>query len=452
MINQPSSRYQRVAFLDCDPGQSEFTPGGMVALNIIQNPMFGESPYLLFLLMRHSSKPTSGPPFTHPTLPVMAHYLVATSPRSSPAHYLAAVQATLDVYRLDVQVPSPTFSPVDEVADDVGEDERISDFIPLVINTMGWTKGLGADLNKKIEDMAEPTDVYEIGTDNSIFEGQAWPPSLANPTKNSCLYPGPSRDVKPHLLTPIPPSVLSTSYTAADHRALSILSYFHAVFPSPSRLATDIQSDTSLSFPLSDLSLTAFTWDTSLPLLARPPYEVDSRVFRHLALTGAGSEDVVSGEVGRVLNAAVIGLVACQFDPGETHVGIPYTQGRAPPSPSSSTCLGIALVRSTLVSGSSAGRSASDSQAKVQTHLQMHILTPLPAPYLERVTVVVKGEMELPVWGWLDHRGDVADDEVVIAGVEQGKVPYLQWGKGAEGAVGGVRRRVRRNLMRRGQM
>lgn len=64
------------------------------------------------------------------------------------------------------------------------EDERIHDFIPLVINTMGWTKGLGADLNKKIEDMVQPTDVYELEGDSSTFEGQASspPPSHSDPS------------------------------------------------------------------------------------------------------------------------------------------------------------------------------------------------------------------------------------------------------------------------------
>ena len=38
-----SSRYRRVAFLECDLGQSEFTPGGLVALNIVENYAFGES-------------------------------------------------------------------------------------------------------------------------------------------------------------------------------------------------------------------------------------------------------------------------------------------------------------------------------------------------------------------------------------------------------------------------
>jgi polynucleotide 5'-hydroxyl-kinase GRC3/NOL9 len=34
-------RYRRVAFLECDLGQSEFTPAGMVALSVIGRPVFG---------------------------------------------------------------------------------------------------------------------------------------------------------------------------------------------------------------------------------------------------------------------------------------------------------------------------------------------------------------------------------------------------------------------------
>jgi polynucleotide 5'-hydroxyl-kinase GRC3/NOL9 len=408
-------------------------------------------------------KGCTGPPFTHPTLPVNAHYLGATSPRSSPLYYLAAIQAALDAYRLDVQVFSPNFTPNNEDVEDVDEDDRITNFIPLVINTMGWTKGLGADLNQKIEDMAQATDVYDIQVDSTAFENQAWFPSPLSKTAKE-RYPSPDlgRDVKLHLLTAIPPSVLSANYTAADHRALSILSYFHAIFPSP-RSMLHVQADTLLLGPLSDTSLTAHTWDTSLPLLAQPPYEVDSRAFRNLVLTGAGSEDVVPAEMGIVLNSAVVGLVTCQFDseldpggapPGnqKTRTGIPYTQGRAQPSPAMSNCLGIALIRSTSTSlseGSSVETLLSDSQVGMQAQMQMHILTPLPSPYLSQVKIVVKGEMELPVWGWLDHRVDAADR---IAGVEQGKVPYLQLGKGPNGAVGGERRRVRRNLMRRAQM
>lgn len=35
------SRYRKVAFLECDVGQSEFTPGGMVSLNVVSKYTFG---------------------------------------------------------------------------------------------------------------------------------------------------------------------------------------------------------------------------------------------------------------------------------------------------------------------------------------------------------------------------------------------------------------------------
>lgn len=291
---------------------------------------------------------------------------------------------------------------------------------------MGWTKGLGADLTRKIEDIVEPTDIYEI--EAPVFD-TAWPgPVPKNP------YLMPEHTAKLHTLQPIPPSVLSTNYAAADHRSLAILSYFHATFPDVTPRELD--------------QVTATSWNTSLPLCALPPYEIDcARSFEKVVLTGAGTEDVVPSEINRVLNGAIVGLVA--FEPGTLDLdvdmsgqpspngagatnAIPYTQGSSLPSPSTSTstCLGLALIRSASPTSS-----------------QIHVLCPLPHALLSQGRqVLVKGEMELPIWGMLDFRSEGGD----VAGVERGKVPYLQWGKG-EG-IGGERRRVRRNLMRRGQM
>ena len=36
------TRYEQVAFLECDLGQSEFTPGGMVSLHALSQPIFGK--------------------------------------------------------------------------------------------------------------------------------------------------------------------------------------------------------------------------------------------------------------------------------------------------------------------------------------------------------------------------------------------------------------------------
>jgi len=60
---------------------------------------------------------------------------------------------------------------------------------------------------------------------------------------------------------------------------------------------------------------------------------------------------------------------------------------------------------------------------------------------------LVKGEIEIPIWGMLDFRAQNGDS---VAGVEMLKVPYLRWGK-TEG-LGGRKKRVRRNLMRKSQL
>ena len=41
-LNSLLSSYESVAFLECDPGQSEFTPPGMVSLNIVSKPCIGK--------------------------------------------------------------------------------------------------------------------------------------------------------------------------------------------------------------------------------------------------------------------------------------------------------------------------------------------------------------------------------------------------------------------------
>lgn len=395
LLNRLLARFQRVAYLECDVGQSEFTPGGLVALNVIHNPVFG-------------------PPFTHPSLPYRAHYVGATSPRCSPAHYLAAIQALLETYKLDVQTSMP---------DDESIDTRVDDITPLVVNTMGWTKGLGADLNAKIEELAEPTHVFEIIGP----EEKGWP--TAPPAYDFYDQSAPSKAFQ-YTLEAISPNLTNMHFNAVDQRNLNILSYFHAIFPPI--------TSTSFSSPSTPIrQMTATKWETSHPLCARYPYEVDwSQAFDQVILIGAGYEDVIPSEISNVLNGAIVGLV--EYEPGiEDPVyldssgarELPYAQGKDLPVPSTSTCHGLALIRAISPSSS-----------------HMHILTPISPAILARCRMIVKGELELPIWGMLDF----TDANEGVAGIEKGRVPYLQWGK-SEG-LGGERRRVRRNLMRKAQM
>lgn len=311
-------------------------------------------------------------------------------------------------------------------------DNRISDVIPLVVNTMGWTKGLGANISQKIEEIVEPSHVFSI---EFASPEEGW---LHGPTPLHNQYAPVLDDTQMFTLEPIA-TTLTASYSATDHRTLSTLSYFHAVFPS-------IAHTSPSSVPRSIL---ASSWNTTTPLCAHLPYEVDSTsAVDQVILTGPGSEDVVSSEVHHVLNGAIVGLISC--DPGtlenptpnNVSAGLSYIQAVPPPSPQTSQCHALALVRSL------ATRPVASS-----TTTLLHILTPLPPDRLGAVAprVLVKGELQLPVWGMLDFRGGVADaDAPELAGEERATVPYLRWGK-SEG-VGGERRRVRRNLMRRAQM
>ncbi|TFK41628.1 hypothetical protein BDQ12DRAFT_625613 [Crucibulum laeve] len=452
LLNRLLMKYKRVAYLEADLGQSEFIPGGMVALNVISRPVFG-------------------PPFTHPTLPTSAHYIGGTTPRSSPSHYLESMQALIQTYRLDIQTPSLDDDDDNEPRED--EDERIADTIPLIVNTMGWAKGMGADLTRKIEEMLEPelSGVFEVeGHEFAGASGSAPAPNPYEMVSTSEIVTSMGGSRRRHTLVPIPHSALSANYTPADHRALGMLSYFHAIFPSSSPSSSSSASYlTPTTFQPSLKQITARQW-RPIPLACIPPYQLDCSVaVDKVILTGAGAEDVVHREVGRVLNAAIVGLV--RVDPGALDAGgdievasskdhgngIPYTQAHSPPLPSSSSCLGLALIRGVAPWVMDPASPSATLVTEIAKKPLIQILTPLPPSFFPSTRVLVKGEMELPIWGWLDYRtfGKLEggkNREGEVAGVEKAKVPYLQWGKGAEGVLGAERRRVRRNLMRRGQI
>ena len=319
--------------------------------------------------------------------------------------------------------------------DDEGQDKRIADVVPLVVNTMGWTRGLGSDLSLRVEETVEPSQIFELEAPPVDDAFAAYPLSDITHSHASHGLDAPGRV---RLVAAIAPSAAASFFSAADHRTLSVLSYFHATFP---QAASSTPPDApAASPPEPTVSRIAQTWDVSLPLCAQLPYEIDCKAaFDRIVLMGTGMEDVVPSEIARALNGAIVGLLNCEpgamddlpDHPDSPSPDLPYSQGGSPPSPFSSNCCGLALVRS--ISHSEAG-------------LRMHLLTPVPPERLLGVRVLVKGELELPVWGMLDYRSPQGD----IAGVERGKVPFLRWGK-SEGA-GGERRRVRRNLMRRGQM
>lgn len=152
--------------------------------------------------------------------------------------------------------------------------------VPLVVNTMGWAKGLGADLSRKVEDILSNClstslaslayglsskmeksgmHVYELeyedelasghrvqrGLDNiqihppsrihsfSFFgHGAGYTPSFSSPQKIHVhrIEPAPIHESTASGTSSSTATALN-NFSAADHRVLNILSYFHAVFP-----------------------------------------------------------------------------------------------------------------------------------------------------------------------------------------------------------------------------
>jgi len=126
------------------------------------------------------------------------------------------------------------------------------------------------------------------------------------------------------------------------------------------------------------------------------------------------------------LNGTVVALV--QLD-GEEDQGHLY--GTEPPSPTASVCLGLGILRSI-----------------DPTWGEFHIITPVEQEKLEKCNCIVKGDLELPIALMLGNQGGSGQ------GDGDGPMPYLQLERlgREERNAGGGKRKIRRNLMRKGQM
>ncbi|CAE6524732.1 unnamed protein product [Rhizoctonia solani] len=383
LANSLTNRYHRVAFIECDIGQSEFTPGGMVSLNLLKTPVFG-------------------PSFTHLSRPRYAHFVGANSPKTAPSHYLAALSDLAQRYQLEFKYP-------ESLGDDTTDEEpvKISGSIPLVINTQGWVKGMGADLLCSINELFTPTHVVEFQLPHipSLSESFRSRSVLFSEESNQNSFKNQDQSIK--LLPIVPPSPSRVS--SADLRSLALASYFYG------------RSNDTNDGNASDSWITH--WDTSLSLRSIAPITIDIHsTLESIAIIAPVGDDVVPTELSRAISCGIVGLVAP--DSPSTPPETPYTQGGLPPSPQSSRCIGLGFIR---------GASAT----------QLHLLTPVPVSQLRLCRMLVLGELAMPIWAFLEPEGSA---------IEENGLPFLQWGRSIAEDAGGERRRIRRNIMRRGQL
>ncbi|KAL4785933.1 hypothetical protein BJX76DRAFT_366551 [Aspergillus varians] len=173
-----------VAFLDLDPGQPEFSPMGQVYLAHLRSPVFG-------------------PQFTHPSLDnerdgtiVRAHHIGATSPKEDPDHYVSAATNLMEQYRaLLATYPQ----------------------CPLVINYPGWIFGLGLEVATYL--------IKSLGLSDVVYMSEKGPMEVVEPLSQAAITAR-----TPLTILPSQPTEF-VSRSSAQFRSMQMQSYFHMSQP-----------------------------------------------------------------------------------------------------------------------------------------------------------------------------------------------------------------------------
>ncbi|CAO1618173.1 unnamed protein product [Jaminaea pallidilutea] len=436
-----------VAFLDVDPGQSEFGTPGTISLYHFSDPS--------------STPPLVSPPWLtslHPQ-PLLSCFIGQTTPRDVPSYYLASVAALVHTYQRDLAPRG----------------------VPLVVNTMGWSKGLGSDLHSRIEAMLSPSHIYDLSvTGITPLWGKA---EAAIHDDRSSRYRAAGGGEKAETITleALGSGVRSDgtqehlkTLTAADQRTLSIITHLHAV-----------SSGTSLP-----------QWRFAEPLIDCRPYIVG--IGRGQGLSGGihflppTTESEVASVESRLssINGELVGLALITGDevvgaddaahvdePSSNYPAWRYAFTRSlPREPEHVRFLCLAVVRSVDIEAGAVHLLCPPAWTSLLPKKtgDLDAARPLRLAILHPGGSGASAGVNLPVWASLDkdcisaaksgklsaNGGQRLSDKASLAGVPFAEVPYLSWPRAKVDAdhpassatpIGSERRRVRRNLMRKGQ-
>ena len=302
LVNTFLSKHKKVLFLETDIGQSELTPMGILSLSLIQTPLLG-------------------PPYSHAT-PVFTSQLTGNETNS----------ITSLAYCLGVNAPANIIDSYTAKLKLLIKQAK-SLKLPLIINNMGWTKGLGVLLHADILRLTAPDHVISLKTgradlppiqDLLLMDGMTTrvdEADLINPTVHDLIghtNPNPENRIFP----------------AYELRHMSVLSYFAPIY-----------KDNKLA----------------------PPFKVNWKYFSLIV-----PEDVRQDLAAFCINASVVGLLG--GDPTQTETGVLniIEDDHRP-------CLGLGIIRA----------------VDVNEHY-LYINTPLTEAELEKVVVIKHTNIPVP--------------------------------------------------------
>ncbi|KAL8159827.1 hypothetical protein V2J09_001364 [Rumex salicifolius] len=246
LLNTLLLRYKRVAYLDTDVGQPEFTAPGCLSLTVIEKIT---------------------PDFTIPCLktPERCYFFGDVSSKRDPELYKKCVWRLYDYYNKEYR------------SNENGNPNRSE--LPLIINTPGWVKGIGYDILVDMLNYIPSTHVVKISTgaeSKNLPTGSFWLDSQDSDSFSlieirSALWDSCNRSVL----------VQKESHLLRDRR---LIAYFRQC------LANDLDIDTIR--------------ELANALASHPPYQisVSSIQIKHLHCQVPCSEVLYSA------NASVVGL------------------------------------------------------------------------------------------------------------------------------------------------
>jgi len=215
-----NGKRKRVAILDCDVGQPELGPPGLITLTILERPLL--SPPHTHMICKGQAQDSACPHgketnFEAAPGHASTRFFGHVSAKADPSSYVAAIASLLSQYETLVKKQY--------------QDERNQhDAFPLVVNTSGWVKGMGFEILSSIVDAVKPGHIIQIvGAARSkffdltphAFEGrsihvvEAFGSMSRLPTEQDITQPQ-SRSV-----SPAPPSITAGVDRAAESAVLT---------------------------------------------------------------------------------------------------------------------------------------------------------------------------------------------------------------------------------------
>ncbi|GER53145.1 polynucleotide 5'-hydroxyl-kinase NOL9 [Striga asiatica] len=247
LVNVLLQRHKRVAYLDTDVGQTEFTPPGLLSLTVIDKIT---------------------PDLTIPCLktPERCFFFGDISSKRDPAIYLTYISALYDHYTKKYCTVNNR-----ETEDSAG--------LPLVINTPGWVKGIGYELLVDMLKHMSPTHVVKIqisAESKNLPAGAFW---LDEGNADAVTV----IEISAALQDNFKRSILVRK-DARLLRDLRVMAYFRQCFPSDVTIST--------------------IKELARALASHPPYEIpiSSIKIKHLHCQVPVTETFYS------LNASIVGL------------------------------------------------------------------------------------------------------------------------------------------------